>query len=245
MHTCNFLLATGYIQTMNWDGQSHYESHTDTCLTLSVPANHSIMISIVSLHLEPCCSCDFLELFLTHACTGNPAETVCENSDLDPNVYDTQYFSVRFHSNDDIQRTGFRLLFSFHPSQQRPSRLGSGKWDCAVPGASVWIQHFACSPLTFCDGGQDRPTDGCPSAEMCGSNVITLGIGCYRPFRSKGQITWDEAEDMCKSNHGHLVSLNTQQEWDRVTDWMETARVFEHKLVMVGLRFHTFPLRDV
>ena len=240
----NFLLATGYIQTMNWDGQSHYESDTDTCLTLSVPANHSIMISIFNMDLERCCRCDFVELFLAHACTGNPAETVCDNSGLDPNVYDTQYFSVHFRSDHDIQRTGFRLLFSFHPSQQRPSRVGSGKWDCAVPGASVWIQHFTCSPLTFCDGGQDRPTDGCPSAEICGSNVITLGIGCYRPISSKKQITWDEAEDMCKSNHGHLVSLNTEQEWDRVTDWMKTARVFEHKLIMVGLRFYTFPLRD-
>ena len=232
------------MQTANWDGQRHYEPHMDTCVTLSVPPNHSIMISFISVDLERCCSCDFLELFFTPACTGLPVGTVCEDSGLDPIVYDTQYFSVHFRSDYSDERTGFRLLFSFHPSQQRPSRLGSGKWDCAVPGASVWIQHFACSPLTFCDGGQDRPTDGCPSAEMCGSNVITLGIGCYRPIRSNRRISWDEADDTCKSNHGHLVSLNTQQEWDRVTEWVSTASVFEHDLTMVGLRFHTFPLSD-
>ena len=218
----------------------------DSCMTVSVPANHSIMISFASIDLDDCCDCDFVHFFFTRACTGPPAEILCHNS-FDPTVYTTDYFSLRFKSSWDTQRTGFRLLFSFHPVSERPTQVEGGKWDCAVPGAFVWMQHFLCSPETFCDGTEDRSIGGCPSADLCGPSVVALDGRCYRYISPPRQVSWDEAEGMCQTNNGHLVSLSTQQEWSSILGWMVASKNYdaeESKHLMVGLRLKAFPRHD-
>ena len=217
----------------------------DSCITIAVPANHSVMVSLVSLDLAKCCDCDFVQVFVTNVCSAIPAETHCYNRGLTATVYETEHLSVRFRSNGNNEASGFRLLFSFHHSAQNPVRLSNGKWDCAVPEPSVLLQHFACSPHTFCDGGEDRAEGRCPSSDICGPNIIRLGGRCYRRVRPLRPISWEEAEDTCKSNHGYLVSLNTQQEWDSLRTWMTAARHYESQHILVGLKLRTFPLRNV
>ena len=203
------------------------------------------MTTFVSLDLDSrCCSCDYVRLFFSRACTGKPVVVLCHNTEIDPEVYGTNILSVQFRSDLYSEGTGFRLLFSFHHIPRLPSRLGNGKWDCTPPGASLWIQHFACSPFSFCDGGEDRSSDGCPSAELCGSSIITVGGGCYRYIKPVRKISWDTAESTCKASHGYLVSLNTQEEWNSTRSWFanDTEDGYSHSLI--GLRFYVFPLRD-
>ena len=213
-------------------------------MTITVPANHSIMVSFVSLDLQKCSDCDFVQVYVTNACTGVPEETLCYHTGLKPTVYKTEHLSIRFRSNRKKQATGFRLLFSFHYTSQSPVQLRNGKWNCAVPEPSALLQHFACSPHTFCDGGEDRVAGGCPSADICGPRIIRLGGGCYRHVHPLREVSWEEAEDTCKSNHGHLVSLNTQQEWDAMRMWMTTGQN-ESQYILVGLKLSTFPLQNV
>ena len=236
-------MLTGLIETPHWDGHSHYPPDMDSCLTLSVPANHSIMISFVSFHLDQCCDCDDLEIYLTTSCSANPKnpiETLCSSSGgLDLTFYDTENLSVRFRSDGNKQSTGFRLLFSFHPTSQRPVRLDNGKWDCAVPAPSVLLQHFVCSPHT-CEGGEDRTPGRCPTAEVCGPDIMMPGGGCYCYIRPSRQVSWDEAEEICKSRQSHLASLNTKQEWNNVESWLHSDEIPLEKRILVGLRLRTF-----
>ena len=214
----------------------------DSCLTLSVPASHSIMISFVSFHLDQCCDCDFVEIYLTTSCSTNPTnpiETLCGSRGIHPTVYDTEHLSVRFRSDGNKQSTGFRLLFSFHPTSQRPVWLDNGKWDCAVPEPSVLLQHFVCSPHTFCEGGEDRTADRCPT--VCGPGIVTLGGRCYRYIRPPRLVSWDEAEETCKSSRGHLVSFSALQEWTDVYSWLLSDESPFGNRILVGLRLRTFP----
>ena len=238
------LLFTGYIQSEDWPEQGKNDSGLYSCLTVSVPANHSVMVSFSKIDLEKCCRCHFVKLYLTTACTGAPIAEVCFDTVFDPSVFETSVLSVRHRNRLWKHRTGFRLLFTFHHTSQRPVQLETGQWDCAAPGASLWMQHFLCSPWTFCDGGEDRDIGGCPSAEFCGASFIKLGGRCYLHFSPLGSTSWHEAEDMCKVQHGYLVSLNTQQEWTAMKGWMEDTQLYKYQDVLVGMKLNIFPEHD-
>ena len=237
-------MVTGYVQSVEWTKKRQNGFDMYPCLTVEVPANHSVMLSFSNLDLLKCCSCNSVKLFFTNGCSGKPAQTLCHNTVFDPTVYDIDIVSIAYRNPYKPQGTGFKLLFSFHHTSERPVQVKIGKWDCAVPGASVWMQHFLCSPKTFCDGGEDRDIGGCPSAELCGANFITLRERCYLHVSPSGNTSWYEAEDICKAKHGHLVSLNTQQEWTTMKDWMEDTETYKHKYIPIGLRLNTFPEQD-
>ena len=81
--------------------------------------------------------------------------------------------------------------------------------------------------------------DGCPTAEVCGPGMMMLGRGCYRYVSPSRQVSWDEAEEICKSSHGYLASLNTMQERNNVGNW--SSRRLTAKSTLLGLRLRMFP----
>ena len=50
----------------------------------------------------------------------------------------------------------------------------------------------------------------CPKANICGPNLVSVGVGCYRYFRGK-DMSWNEAADSCTDLGGLLATLATAQ----------------------------------
>ena len=233
MQTSKYLhhsFLTGFIQSTNL-GVEPLDFYADSCVTVMVPAGHSVMISISTLFLSRCCGCDYVQIFLSSACTGSNYTTVCSGTVFHPQVLDVELFSVRFHSDGRFQQMGFRLLYSFHPVSERPVQSETGQWECARPGASAVLQHVICSPGSLCAGDEDRVVDACPS-ELCGPSVVSLIGSCYRfGGRSRYKFSCDQAELGCKQDKSHLISLNTQREWRSYFSWVgDGEELFSHNI---------------
>ena len=209
-------------------------------MTVSVPANHAVMISFPFFDLEDGdCQYDYVEFYLNARCgeiSGRRAQVVCQGAANEPRVYKAKVFSVRFYTDRSVQRTGFKLRFSFHGASQQPVEVSAGKWDCRGPGATLLLQHLICSVHSSCAGGEDRALGACPS-EVCGPAVISVGGGCYRHVRTDKDITWKEAETSCDGYNSHLASLDTQREWDSVVGWMRQVILPDNDYyIVVGLK---------
>ena len=243
------VLLTGHIQTSDLDGEKEYEPNIDTCVTLDVPADHSVLVTFSFIELENDCDYDYLELSPARGCRGsNTTSKVCFNTDLGPTLYDVGVLSVLFHSDHSYQRAGFRLLFSFLHVSQRPLQLATGQWDCEGPGASVLLQHMVCTRRSYnlCADGKDRVADTCPSG-LCGPSFVSLGGRCYQQLFIFHTMRWRKGEDaslkVCKGPKSHLASLNTQQEWTSLVGWMTgDPRPSVKPYMMVGLRLTNYNL---
>ena len=52
----------------------------------------------------------------------------------------------------------------------------------------------------------------CPKANICGPNLVSVGVGCYRYFEEKNKVmSWNEASDRCTEFGGYLATLATAQ----------------------------------
>ena len=214
---CLFVL-TGYIQTPGWDGEASYPNDVDSCVTLFVPDGHMTMISLASFGLETTSDCyyDNLYLYLAPNCTGI-GEKICTITNLYPTTYDgVEAMSFLFESDSSITKTGFRLLYSFHPYSARPVKVPGGKWNCSVPYYSDFKQHFECSSDVFCSDGQDKA--GCNTSKLCVQNIVALGDKCFRRIQPAAPYTWHEADQTCESFRAHLIHLKSAQEWRTIAD---------------------------
>lgn len=209
----SLFVFTGFIQTPGWDGVTNYPNDVNSCVTLVVPDGYTTMISLVSFELETTSDCfyDSLNLYMSRDCTGNE-EKICTITDLYPTTYDNvKAISFLFESDSSITKSGFRLLYSFHPYTARPEKLPGGKWNCSVPFYSDFQQHFQCSSDVFCLDGQDK--EGCNTGTLCVQDIVDLGDKCYRRIHPAVPYTWEEAAHTCESFRAHLIHLKNAKEW--------------------------------
>ncbi|XP_070198384.1 G-protein coupled receptor GRL101-like [Littorina saxatilis] len=199
----------GYVQTYNWGqgGPVYTSNDAAQVALLHVPADHVIMVSLVSQDLcfnlvQDCF--DFLGILKKTQCdsefTRFQSTSLFENS---------VYFVYTRHGKK--YRTGFRLLYSYHQAPEYPRKEAGGDlWNCSVPYYSAFQQHFACSFRTFCSDGRDKID--CPTEELCGPNIRRLGGNCYRFFQPDATISWDAANETCSNYKGLLAGLSSTQE---------------------------------
>ena len=271
------LSVLGWVQTPGWDGDREYQALMDSCVTLTVPPNHVIMTSFVDIDLDRCdsqgqgqgqgraCPCDVIELYLSPSCTGTPESSFCQLSDRPlPRVLHTPgALSIRFLADYNDQRTGFRFLYSFHPSSEHPMQLagpgpglgpgpGPGPdgalWNCSGSDAAVHVlkQHFICSPDQFCAGMEEDKLSGrCSLGDLCGAmNVFHFDDVCYVYGDLRVQ-SWEQAEDTCQNHGGHLASLNSPRKWRQLLSWRKSFSGKFLDYVFVGLRLAEPSLPDM
>ena len=112
-------------------------------------------------------------------------------------------------------------------------------WNCSVPHWPDFHRHLLCNLVRECAGGEDEMD--C-SYTPCGTHnhSVEFAGACYSLHRSLAGVTWREADINCSQLGARLVSFNTPEEWNYVTqtlrvDWL--AR--DQYKTLVGLR----PLR--
>ncbi|KAK7481896.1 hypothetical protein BaRGS_00026922, partial [Batillaria attramentaria] len=197
-------LRAGYVQTPGWDGVTPYPSRMDSCVTVIVPEDHSVMVSMVAVytewwtdfynvHFEPEPTCD-AQMAFTRPASGKVGFPFL--------LLTTPRMYVSFYSNDRNEMTGFKLLFSFHNFSSTPEQLPSSQWNCAVPYYSDFQQHFQCSLAVNCVGGEDEWF--CPeSFDACGIKHLSHLTSCYKLVNDK---------EGCQ-NDSQLLIINSVDEW--------------------------------
>ena len=115
---------------------------------------------------------------------------------------------------------------------QIPQRLASGQWNCSVPHWPLFQHHFSCNLDTECAGGEDE--SHCPYTGHCGQGRLTIADRCYVYVTERQSVSWIRANLSCGQLGSYLVSLNSPQEWDDVTDVLAMRR--EPYVMYVGLR---------
>ncbi|KAK7502264.1 hypothetical protein BaRGS_00006628, partial [Batillaria attramentaria] len=227
--------ARGYVQTPGWDKKTEYPVLMDSWVELSVPFGHTIMVSLAEVQVDLRQSLLYLDVL---NCAESERDRIKvysggrEDKDLlwiscykyrpPPALLYTDAVHVHFFS-DDVPSSGdlgFKLLFSFHNLSAVPEKNeGSNRWNCSVPYWSDFQQHFPCNLETDCIDGEDE-RDCLYTTDMCGEGRITMLGRCYL-FLSGLTLTWREANGECYELSGHLVSLNTPDEWDLVMDVLQ------------------------
>ncbi|KAK7474673.1 hypothetical protein BaRGS_00034097, partial [Batillaria attramentaria] len=145
----------GYVQTPGWSDRQVYPSLMNSCVDIKAPAGHNIMISFQTpdIHEEDC-----MQLFKSRSCTGQADVSSCnyKNRDYRPKLLDTDSISVYFRSEGVYAQGGFHMFFSFHNMSALPQQLPGGMWNCSVPYWADFQQHFLCTLVPECAGGEDK-----------------------------------------------------------------------------------------
>ncbi|KAL8562025.1 hypothetical protein ACOMHN_031796 [Nucella lapillus] len=130
-------------------------------------------------------------------------------------------------------------------SEHPPLRLTSGKWVCSGGRGSILAQHFLCRADSHCDNDADALAGACPPVELCGYqyNSFEIDGNCYHYKKQERVIKKKEAENICRENNGKLVSLNTEREWRRVTDYW--VGITDSTFLLVGLQQSSFHPRHI
>ena len=206
----------------------------DDWAQVDVPANHSVMVSFVRVDIEQDyvgnCGFDSLTVYIgkrkgstnVNREKSNNATTLvlCNGSPIPENtVYHTDVLSFHFVSDDKQDRSGFKLLFSFHPDSAIPAKTASGKWNCSLAHWPQFQMHFPCNMVEECDGGEDEAN--CPYRNKdCGRGHFSVGGGCYALHVANRPITWNEAANECLRRGEYLASLNNPEEWQDVITFL-------------------------
>ncbi|KAL8618516.1 hypothetical protein ACOMHN_000661 [Nucella lapillus] len=192
----------GYIQTPRWEklvGPMHMKS----CVTLHVPEDHVIMISLdieLKGHLT-----SVLSVTPTANCSSdNTSQTIWKTKEAaTPTVlWQTAVLSVLFNAFPLSEGDGpFRLKYSFHNGSQVPLQLPDGTWNCSVPYYHKFHQHFECLAKTYCADKRDKlkatsctrkPIVGiiCEAVPIPEESLNTTTLSLSVPSRWKTEGLW-------------------------------------------------------
>ena len=84
------------------------------------------------------------------------------------------------------------------------------------------------------DGNQTDSVDINATGDMTGKVGSEEGIHRYEVFLQNG--TWEDAFDACITNGGHLVRINTQEEYDYIINELENLDCREYRFFIGGRR---------
>ncbi|XP_076449662.1 uncharacterized protein LOC143285754 [Babylonia areolata] len=231
--------SLGYIQT---PGNDTYPPNMDSCLTLTAPENHVIMTSFVfldlavltdgdriSCHDETGKPLDHVELFLSPNCStdAKKVRNVCNKPAPEAEIHNSNTLSVFFYSDDELETGGFKMLYSFHPVDDRPQRLNNSQWNCSVPFWRKLILNFPCNLQWDCLDGEDELP--CPYSintpnTTCSEGLMALGGNCYlfkyaHWYDQLGYLrglTWLDASHECNKRGLRLASLAREKEMNDI-----------------------------
>ena len=235
-------VSSGAITPPGWNGHDRYPPSLDCWAKVDVPSNHIIMVSFPELDLPPemehmeCRIADSVEIMKGGNSSSNLVSDVCGQLPPEPEVLVSEIVYIRFKTKGDNRKpgTGFKLLFSFHPSSEKPEKLPEGKWNCSVPSGSELLQHFPCNLRADCAAGEDEAD--CPyTSPLCPLGQFHYGHSCYLYVKADAiQHSWDKASANCHVHGAELVSFNDFGEWENVT-----LTLHHHRLAAVYTGLHS------
>ncbi|KAL8609812.1 hypothetical protein ACOMHN_052866 [Nucella lapillus] len=229
----------GYIQPVGYNPEAgvSYDQGFKHSLTLKVPENYTIMISL--LHMDLTCETnERLSLYIltprrhkrhTWSTCGNlpplpevleeAAEVMVEVQFKDGPVWKAIELDRKrkFYQTDLSE--GFRMLYTFlntssSSSSLPPQKVSQQRWNCSSSSWSAWRGHLWCNLRVECDAAQDESQ--CPHP-LCAHGGFLLEGRCYLLARPARPLTYYDARGVCAGEGGYLASLNTRAEMDAVT----------------------------
>ncbi|PVD29176.1 hypothetical protein C0Q70_11773 [Pomacea canaliculata] len=222
LHVVNMSLKSGYVTSPGFDGTMEYPNYLNSSTTITPPPGHTVMISFPRIDIEKQEYCSYDYLTLIKVDTGGETEIwkKCGAENIPPLVFNS---SLRLVFVSDIMwvKTGFKMLFSFHPYLETPEEVDAGVFNCSVPYYHTFKDHVHCNMEKECQGGEDEVS--CPYTNpSCGEGLIDGEKKCYRFENQTRNITWNKALTACHSYGQQLVTLKTEQEWrdfQRILDY--------------------------
>lgn len=205
---------TGYIESPGYDGKRSYPHYINASTQLTVPPGYVVMISFLRFDLEDHRICYYDYLTLSQVGQDNKTTVLwkmCGTKDIDVKVYN-ETLTFNFRSDYIYAKTGFKMLFSFHPVSQTPQEVEPGVFNCSVPYFHRFQVHMKCNLAKECVNNEDEAN--CKYAsEECGVGLIDSGTKCLSYRNPKKNITWNEAYSTCTNEGKTLMTIKTPQEW--------------------------------
>ena len=180
------------------------------CDQIEARVNHVIMVSRDSVHLHECSA------LLTLSYMAESGNKIIDKLFADRfnfiRIYRTTQLDVCLHmrGDQDLLKSCFKLLFSFHPEHSVPQRLSSRLFNCTVDDYWRFQQHLDCNMQVDCEDGRDE-TGHCPfSSPACGG-WISAHRKCYQLFQFDSTATLSRIH-ICQALGFQPASIKTKEE---------------------------------
>ena len=249
-YDCLIVTLAGYVQSSLFDGVTRFVGFNLDKINISVkvPANHAVMVSIQALDSYYNGEvCDKYGMELVDDTTGRLLLVICNKFAGDSNLLETRGFTVVYKSEQRLGNDfkGMRMRFSFHSNKALPQRLEDGTWNCSVPHWADFQQHLQCNLRVECASGEDEAQ--CPyTTDDCGPGRISIDGVCYVYVVPEEAVSWVEADNNCRLGNSRLASLETEEEWIRVTRFLtEFGGLSETNPLYIGLKLSVGQLPDM
>ena len=223
--------TVSYVTSPGFNGLAHfYPSDYEGEFHLHLSDGQSVFISFTHFDLQEdefACPYDYLDFRVTAL---NQTWRKCGQQGIPSRVYRSS-ISLFFHSNEERQLTGFKMMYAILPRSQEPQQLSDNLYNCSVPHFHSFKPLLSCNMVTECQGNEDEEDCDHHSSE-CGDGAVDAGTKCYRFVRRGVTTTWDDAYNDCSDVSQNLVTLATEDELRR---WREiTASVRNPHRVYIG-----------
>ncbi|KAM9335143.1 C-type lectin domain family 10 member A-like [Symphorus nematophorus] len=121
----------------------------------------------------------------------------------------TETLSAAQQSTKEAAKDVHRLKFAVETNRDQLTAVSEAmKQLSALDSISRAVSLLKCSLERLIHNGS--VSDGC-----CPLEWDLFGTSCY--FYSKTPMAWEDARDWCNGHESHLVILNSDEEWDHVT----------------------------
>ena len=101
--------------------------------------------------------------------------------DIPSRVYRSSV-SLFFHSDEEEQFIGFKMMYAILPRSQEPQQLSDNLYNCSVPHFHSFRSLLSCNMERECQGNEDEDRCGYHSNE-CGDGAVAAGTKSYRIVR--------------------------------------------------------------
>ena len=197
--------------------------------TISLPEDHSMMLSFSRLAFEP--NSDSYTLSEHHRDGSLTVHQLRNTRFLIPIMM--FYNSIEVGVVTGYHSVGFKLQFSLHPYNALPHRLKGQIFNCSVVHYASSKQHLECNLEKECQAGEDEGGH-CPfSSEACRGHVNVADKKCYVISQSWKPFSWMDNQALCREQLGQMVVVKSKEEEEAL---LRMFRIMKRKLpVNVGL----------
>jgi hypothetical protein len=195
--TVNTSQTAGYLTLPGFSEHLKYPMGLKLFQKIDLPPDHLLMLSFAEFKvynrymaelspssvevIYPCTRNDFLEVSeLSSNGVTRTIWTLCAYKSPDPTLFNTSVV-ISFTSTVEVTfiarklATGFKLLFSMHPSSESITQLPSGLFNCSQH-YEAFRQHLDCNVKLECEGGEDE-TEACPyTSHLCPPESLFIQV---------------------------------------------------------------------
>ncbi|XP_070196645.1 G-protein coupled receptor GRL101-like [Littorina saxatilis] len=175
---------------------------------------------------------DSLQLSLINSSGTSELWRRCGVLDLPAQVFHNSVY-LKFVSDDSVQRSGFKVVYTILPKAEEPTAVGDDVFDCSVDHFYKFAHHFNCNLAVNCDGEEDEKNCSY-SSEDCGAGSIDAGEKCFTYSRVEKGLSWYDAYSRCLRQNETLANPRDPEEWGIFKEAMSYGK--KTATVYTGLR---------